>query len=367
LRFAFTRDQHLFRDSVRDVLRRECTPDVVRAAWEEPDAGAPLVSSGRSLWKTLAELGVVGLTVPEAHGGLDLGALDWVLLLEECGRFAAPIALGETMAVAVPLIAEAGGEGFRQNWLGAIARGEARVAIALGPSPLVRDAGAADLFLLERNDTLHAATKADVTFEPVATVDRSRHLSRVTLSPNARTEIFAARAALDAAFDRAALAASAELLGLAAQMIAMTVAYAKVRKQFGAPIGTFQAVKHHLASAHMKVELARPAVYRAAHSIAHARGEASAHVSIAKACASDAAGLAARISLQCHGAIGYSFEHDLHLWMKRTWALAAAWGDAAWHRERVARAVIDHRSDAKARPEQSERPNHTVQTGGHNP
>jgi alkylation response protein AidB-like acyl-CoA dehydrogenase len=100
-------------------------------------------------------------------------------------------------------------------------------------------------------------------------------------------------------------------------------------------------VKHHLATAHMKIELARPAVYRAAYSVAQADPDASTHVSIAKACASDAATLAARASLQCHGAIGYSFEHDLHLWMKRAWALAGAWGDAAWHRARVARAVID--------------------------
>jgi alkylation response protein AidB-like acyl-CoA dehydrogenase len=100
-------------------------------------------------------------------------------------------------------------------------------------------------------------------------------------------------------------------------------------------------VKHHLATAHMKIELARPAVYRAAYSVSAADPAASVHVSIAKACASDAATLAARVSLQCHGAIGYSVEHDLHLWMKRAWALAAAWGDAAWHRARVASAVVD--------------------------
>jgi alkylation response protein AidB-like acyl-CoA dehydrogenase len=357
LRFAFTREQLLFRDSVRDVLRRECTPDLVRASWENGRAGD-------LLWKTLAELGVVGLTVPEEHGGLDLGALDWVLLLEEGGRFAAPIALGETIAVAVPLIAEAASEDFKRKWLGPIGRGEARVAIGLRPSPLVREADVADLVLLAQDDVIHAVPGADVTLEPLATVDPSRRLSRVTRSANAPIEVFGGRASLAAAFDRAVLAASAELLGLGAQMIAMTVDYAKVRKQFGAPIGSFQAVKHQLATAHMRIELARPAVYRAAHSVAHADREASAHVSIAKACASDAATLAARVSLQCHGAIGYSFEHDLHLWMKRAWALAAAWGDAAWHRERVARAVIDHVSGAETR---SEKADHTVQAGGHNP
>jgi alkylation response protein AidB-like acyl-CoA dehydrogenase len=166
-------------------------------------------------------------------------------------------------------------------------------------------------------------------------VDRSRRLFAVSPPVPPKSEG-------SSAASRAALAAAAELLGLAAHMIDLTVDYAKVRKQFGAPIGSFQAVKHHLASALMKLELARPAVYRAAHSIDHADPDAPLHVSMAKACASDAATFAARVSLQCHGAIGYSFEHDLHLWMKRAWALAAAHGDAAWHRERVARAIVDN-------------------------
>src|SRR5208282_3053540 len=110
VRSALTRDQLLFRDSVRDVLRRECSPAVVRASWEKRDAGDVL-------WKTLAELGVVGLTVPEEHGGLGLGALDWVLLFEECGRFAAPVPLVETMAALVPLICDAGDEAFKARWL----------------------------------------------------------------------------------------------------------------------------------------------------------------------------------------------------------------------------------------------------------
>src|SRR5439155_24977645 len=108
-----------------------------------------------------------------------------------------------------------------------------------------------------------------------------------------------------------------------------------VREQFGRPVGSFQAVKHHLADVLVQLELARPVVYRAAWSLAHRLPERSTHVSMAKACASDAAGEAARAALQCHGAIGYSFEHDLHLWMKRAWALARTWGDAAWHRARI--------------------------------
>jgi len=119
------------------------------------------------------------------------------------------------------------------------------------------------------------------------------------------------------------------------------VEYTKVRKQFGSPIGSFQAVKHHLANALLKLEFARPVVYRAAYSVAHADPSRALHVSMAKAYASDAALVCARASLQCHGAIGYSYEHDLHLWMKRAWALAAAWGDSAWHRAKVADSILE--------------------------
>ena len=106
------------------------------------------------------------------------------------------------------------------------------------------------------------------------------------------------------------------------------------------PIGSFQAVKHHLANARLALEIARPLVYRAAWFIAHDDPEREVAVSLAKASASDAATLAARVALQCHGAIGYTTEYDLHLFMKRAWALAATWGDAAWHRARVERAIL---------------------------
>jgi alkylation response protein AidB-like acyl-CoA dehydrogenase len=124
-------------------------------------------------------------------------------------------------------------------------------------------------------------------------------------------------------------------------MIDMTVEYVSLRRQFGRPVGSFQAVKHALAEAHVAIELARPCVHRAAYALAHREADLATHVSLAKALASDAATLAARTALQCHGAIGYSFEHDLHLWMKRAWALAASCGSAAAHRARLAAAILD--------------------------
>ena len=135
-------------------------------------------------------------------------------------------------------------------------------------------------------------------------------------------------------FDRAALGCAAQLCGLSARMIDMTAAYVKERYQFGVPVGSYQAVKHHLANALLRLEYARPAVYYAAYT------GATLDVSFAKVYASRAADIAGRVSLQCHGAIGYSFEYDLHLFMKRAWALARQWGTEDFHRRRVADAVI---------------------------
>jgi alkylation response protein AidB-like acyl-CoA dehydrogenase len=174
-------------------------------------------------------------------------------------------------------------------------------------------------------------------------VDGARRLFRVTWSPSPATRIArgaTARAALARAFERGALGASAVLLGLARHLIDATVEYAKVRKQFGSAIGSFQAVKHQLADALVKLEFARPVVYRAAYSMSRASESGPLHVSMAKVYASEAALAASRSALQCHGAIGYSYEHDLHLFMKRAWALAAAWGDASWHRARVGKLVL---------------------------
>jgi alkylation response protein AidB-like acyl-CoA dehydrogenase len=140
---------------------------------------------------------------------------------------------------------------------------------------------------------------------------------------------------------RAALAAAAQLIGLAKRMTEMTVEYANVRQQFGKPIGSFQAVKHHLVDAHAATEMARPLVLRAAWSLSVGASDAAFAVSMAKAAASDAAELSAKKALQVHGAIGYTTECDLHFFLKRTWALARAHGSASWHREQVAAALLD--------------------------
>ena len=186
---------------------------------------------------------------------------------------------------------------------------------------------------------LHLVDPADAVLTPVATVDPARRAATVDWRPEPGTLVADDPAVIDLAFDRGAWGTAALLVGLGRRMLDLTVAYAAERRQFGVPIGSFQAVKHHLADALKDLAFARPAVHRAAHSLATGAATRGRDVSMAKAMASDAAWRAGRAALQCHGAIGYTVEHDLHLYLKRSWALAKAWGDAAWHRDRVARAI----------------------------
>jgi Acyl-CoA dehydrogenase, C-terminal domain len=228
------------------------------------------------------------------------------------------------------------------RWLPELCAGRAALALSLEGSHLVADAQLADLLLIQQGTALHAVPRAATRLHAEGSVDGSRRLFRVEWTPGEGTLIASdARVALAAAHDRGALATSAQLIGIARHLLDVTVEYVKVRKQFGKPIGSFQAVKHHLADAVLALEFAAPVVYRAAYSVARGDASRTVHVAMAKAYASDAAQLAARKALQCHGAMGYAYEYDLHLWMKRAWALARSWGDAAWHRSRVAAALLD--------------------------
>ena len=329
MHFAFTEDQLLFRDTVRAILENECPPAAVRAAWED---GSGLVPG---LWSTLAETGVVGLTAPEAHGGLGMNEVDLVMLLEEAGRAAVPGPLAEHTAVAVPALAEAGETAAAT--LAAAAAGDIMLTVGLADAEYVAAADLAGALVLQSGADLHLVESGDVTLEAQESIDGTRHLARVEWAPTATSPLDGADPSL--AFDRGALATAAQCVGLAQHLLDTTVEYVSERYQFGKPVGTYQAVKHHLANAALEIEFARPATYQAAWAIANAAPDRSRHVSLAKALAADAVDLACRTALQCHGAIGYTFEYDLQLWMKRGWALAAAWGDAAWHRDRIGTAL----------------------------
>jgi hypothetical protein len=329
MRFAFTDDQLAFRDAVRDLLAKECAPEVLRAAWDG--------DTDRRAWSALAEMGVLGALAPEGVGGLGLTVVDLVLLLEETGYVALPEPIVEHACVAAPLVGDASPDVVGR--LAGIVDGAETVSAPFHHDAVVPYADRADWLLLLVDDSFQLVPREAVGLVALESVDRARRLAEVEWSGTGGT-VLARADDSGRAFDRGVLGTAAQLVGLARRMLDMTVEYAAERRQFGVPIGSFQSVKHHLADARIALEFARPLVYRAAWSLAQGDAEAGVHVSMAKAVASDAAALTATQALQCHGAIGYSFEYDLHLFMKRAWALAAAWGDASWHRDRVGRAIL---------------------------
>lgn len=296
MRFAFTDDQLALRDAVRDLLAAECPPEVVRAAWPEPDLDGQGPGAGArgeaarlaALWSRLTEMGVFGLLVSEEAGGMGFDEVAAAVVLAETGFAAVPLPVVEAMCVVAPAL------GSPEPARGQVGWGAASTAVA------AIDGAAID----------GAITRFGSDVDPD-----------------------------DLAFDRAALGTAAQLLGLGRRMLELTVAYATERHQFGVPIGSFQAVKHHLADARLALEFATPAVWRAAWSLANGDASAQRDVSMAKTMAADAAHLVGRKALQCHGGIGYTVEYDLHLFLKRTWALEQLWGDTAWHRRRVAHAI----------------------------
>jgi alkylation response protein AidB-like acyl-CoA dehydrogenase len=329
--FTFTEDQLLFQASVHDFLTAEVTPERVRASWE--------IGGGRdpALWQQLSDMGLTGLAVPEEFGGLGMSELDFVLLAQECGYVALPEPLVHVALVAVPLLRQIGGD-LAPTWLSRIAAGEAKVVVGLEQNLLVEDAHVADLLLLQRGDAWYALTPGQVELRHNESVDPSRQLYAVDIKMGSEPFSSGPGAAglTAAALNRGALGCAAQALGLAQRMVDMAVSYSRDRQQFGKPIGSFQAVKHLMANVAVRLEYARAPVHRAAYSIAHDEPVAARAVSHAKLMACEAANLAAKHSIQVHGAMGYTWEVDLHIFMKKAWALASTWGDAGFHKTRIA-------------------------------
>ena len=330
MQFSFTDEQDMFRDTVRDLFADLCPPEAVRASWENDDGRVP------GLWSALGEMGVLSVLAPEAEGGLGMDEVDLVRIIEEAGYAGVPEPLAEHAAVAVPALAESGHES-----LGRALDGSATFTVALAAGGAhVLGAAAADGLVVEQDGQLHFADPGDLVLAPRASIDQSRRLAEVTVSGDlGRLE--GADAACAA--DRAVLATAAQCVGVARRLLDATVEYVAERHQFGKPVGSYQAVKHHLADVRLGIEFSAPLVYRAAWSVAHPESHDPVNrrrdVSMAKSTASDAVDRACRAALQCHGAIGYTFEYDLQLWLKRGWALAAAYGDSRAHRDQVADAL----------------------------
>jgi Acyl-CoA dehydrogenase, C-terminal domain len=305
VRLLFDAQQRGFAESIRGLLARECTPAMMR---QELDGGP----RNPRRWQALCAAGLVDTGV---------SAEDIALALEETGRFALADPVVESALVAPPLLGRAGD----------------RVAVQLtARGRYCVDADRAEVLLLQHGDALHSVAPSDVCMAEQSSLDHGRRVFALQWQPEVRTQVSDGADAVAAAFDRGAFGASAQLLGLAARMIDMAAEHARTREQFGRPIGSFQAVKHLLADALLALEFARPVVYRAAWSVTQDVPERARDVSMAKAFASDAARVAGRTALQIHGAIGYTWAHDLQIWMKRAESLASDWGDAAWHRRRVA-------------------------------
>ncbi|MCY1202226.1 Acyl-CoA dehydrogenase [compost metagenome] len=339
--FTFSDDQLLFQDNVRAFLTNEVIPERIRELWRS--------ETGRSdeLWAQLTELGLTAITVPDGFGGLDMNELDFILLAQECGYAGLPEPLVDTMLVGVPMLASLQGQlDLQGEWLTRIAEGKARLAVGEPGYPLVADAHVADLLLLPHGDEVHALLPAQVQLTRNESVDPSRQLFRVDWTPSAQTcvaEGEQGRALWAAAKNRGALGTAAQLLGLAKRMVDLAVDYSFERKQFGKPVGSFQAVKHLMANVAVLIEFAKGPLFRAAHAVANGRPEQDILVSHARIACAEAALLAAKNAIQTHGAMGYTWEVDLQLFMKRAWALDKVWGDRGWHKARVREALFEGR------------------------
>ncbi len=317
MRFGLDEQQRDFAASIDAAMTAADLPTAVRA-WAEGDT-----SPGRKVWARLADLGVTALVVPERFGGLDAHPVDLVVALERLGRWCVPGPVAESVAVAPALLAD-------DDRLEALAAGDLIATVAMPPAmPRAVDAEAAGLTLLARD-----GCAADAIAETSHTsVDPSRRLYDVTACGEAKP------ADLTRAYEFGALATAAQLVGAGEALLTAAVDYAKQRTQFGRPIGSYQAIKHKLADVHIAIELARPLLYGAALSLADGSPDTARDVSAAKVAAAEAGLLAARSALQTHGAIGFTAEHDLSLWLLRVQALRSAWGDPAAHRRRVLAAL----------------------------
>ena len=341
MHFGLSEEARALRDATAGVLGAEVTPATVRAGWTAHADPGPAPGLVRDAWRKLAATGAAGTLVKEEAGGLGLDEACLVPVLEEAGRSGLPGPLAETIAVAAPLLAQAP-EASRH--LGGVLGGDVTAAAVLAGAPgrdgalLVPYGQQADLVVLRAGGGVRLYERGALPLEPCAATDGSRGLARLAAAPcpSAGTLLTGDPAVIDAAWQRGALATAVLLNGLSARMLDITVGYVKQREQFGQPVGSFQAVKHALANALVAVEFARPAALAAGWALASGEPDAAARVSTAKVLAADAAGLVTRTAIQCHGAVGYTTEYDLHLFAKRAWALIPAWGSPQWHQDRLA-------------------------------
>ncbi len=375
--FGFSQEQDLLRSTARKFLENECTSTFVRARMEEP-AGVT-----DDFWMKLAEQGWLGLIYPEEYGGSGLGFVDLTVLMEEMGRCVMPGPFFSTVLLGGLAILEAGSPEQKKEWLPKIAAGQAKATLALtepnarwdaagvtvtakegkggfvlnGTKLFVPDAHLADVSVVvartaegkspEDGVSLFLVPKGTkgVEVKLLPTMDQTRKLCEVTL----RDTVVPAGALLGTrggawptlarVLQRATVALCAEMCGGAQRVLDMTTEYAKIRVAFGKPIGTYQGVKHKAADMLVDVENAKSLTYYAAWAADENSPETALAISMAKAYASDAYRKVSATGIQLHGGIGFTWEHDLHLYFKRAKASEFTFGDATYHRERVAQLI----------------------------
>ena len=377
MNFGFNEEQELLRSTARKFFDNECPSTTVRTLMEAPEGMTP------ELWKKLAEQGWLGLIAPEEHGGMALGIVDLVVLLEEMGRAVVPGPFFSTVLLGGLAILEAGSDAQKKAWLPKICSGEARATLAWmepsaelgaagvtlqaaakgsgftlnGTKLFVHDAHTADVIVVaartssgqnpEDGISLFLVPKGTpglaVTLLP--TMDQTRKLCEVTLTNVSvggeaiMGAPFAGWKPLARVIDRATVGLCAEMCGGAQKVLDMTVEYAKIRQAFGRPIGSYQGVKHKAADMLVDVENSKSITYYAAWAMDEGVPEGPLAVSMAKAYVSDAYRRVSGAGIQLHGGIGFTWEHDLHLYFKRAKGSEFTFGDATWHRERVAQLV----------------------------
>jgi alkylation response protein AidB-like acyl-CoA dehydrogenase len=333
--FGLTDDQREIQRTARELLGERAKPERVR---EHAEAG----TTDRTLWRELSQLGWPGIAIAEENGGQGLGRIELSILCEELGRALAPVPFLPSV-MAATLIEHAGSPDQRERWLPALAAGESTGALGVafdGTAELVIGAADADVIVLideDRAGRVLASDEAEVS--PVASIDPTRSTARVSASEDAGDPL---TGDVGAGVDRALVAVSSELVGVCDRTLEMTVAYVKERKQFGVPVGAYQAVSHRCAQMLLDTEKARSTAAFAAWTADADPERLPEAAAMAKAAASDAGREVTASAIQAHGGIGFTWEADVHWLFKRAQLDAALLGDGKRHRARLAAILAEH-------------------------
>lgn len=343
MQFSFTEEQAMIAETVRSFFAEQATSERTRAAMETAHG------HDVELWRAASqELGLIGLALPEAQGGSGLGQVETAIVAEAAGYQVAALPLLATGLAARAILA-GGSEAQRDNWLPALASGETIGSFATGGRIAngrlggtiahVPHGAVADLFVIAAEGGVALLPREAARVEPCTTMDQTRPYARIEVDAAEVELLTDSAAAVDAAMQAGWIALAADALGGAQACLDRTVSYAKERVQFGRLIGSFQAVKHRLADMMVEIEQVRSAVYWAACAADEGAADALLAAHSAKALAADTYRFCAGNMIQLHGGIGFTWEHDAHLFFKRAQSDATLLGTPDWHRERIAALV----------------------------